>query len=271
MSADSYRALSAIENSMPLPTLAQGLAEGIRTLEPSCTASVVVAIGPQWQQLARCGNIDIASHWTRATAERVSVTDTPEYDAGKLIAPFAAIDLHALLVLAPEQGEQVPGRVLETVRSMLTGGGVLLDRAVDSQRRERLVRRVVSECRLRDRRPPRTTRDLERMVAELWPSASAEVHPISAVGNLPWNARRLITTAARDGYPTMGRTPSHDGLLPADLRSQIAIPIGTDEGAILIEVDAAGEAADTESIATAMRIAHAASEPGARLLGSTDV
>jgi hypothetical protein len=247
---------------MPLPTLAQGLAEGIRSLEPSCTAAVVVGMDSQWQQLGRSGSVDIAPHWTRAIAERISDTDTPEHDAGKLMAPFAAIDLHAMLVLAPEQGEDVSSDVLETIRSMLTGGGVLLDRAIDVQRRERLVRRVVSECRLRDGRPPRTTRDLERMVAELWPGATAELHHASALGNLPWNARRLITTAARDGHPTMGRTPSHDGLLPADLRSQVAIPVGNGEGAILIEFDAAGELPDTDSVTTAMRIAYAASGSG---------
>ncbi|MEO9176253.1 MAG: hypothetical protein ABI317_12135 [Gaiellales bacterium] len=256
---------------MPLPTLAQGLAEGIRTLAPTCTVAVVAAVGSQWQQLARIGSVDIAPHWARAVAERISVTDTPEHDAGQLIAPFAAIELHALLVLAPERGEQVPARVLEAVRSMLTGGGVLLDRAIDAQRRDRLVRRVVSECRLRDGRRPRTTSELEHTLAGLWPKATAELHHGSALGNLPWNARRLIATAARDDHPAIGRTPSHDGLLPADLRNQIAVPIGNGEGAILIEVDAAGETPDTDTVATAMRIACAACESGSSLPRSTGV
>jgi hypothetical protein len=245
------------DHAQPALVVAQGLVEGIRGLVPSCTVAAISAVGATWQMLAHIGTVDLVPHWPRAAADRVRVTDQAEYDAGYLIAPFSAVELPTLLIVAPERGHEIPQRVLEHMRPLLDGGGVLLDRAVAAQRRDRVVRRVLSECRQRHGLEPRTLSDLQAALARLWPDATAAHHPTDALEIGDWGTRRLLRSACEHDDAAIGRSPSHDGLLPADTKNRIAIPTPRYGGAILIETSTAGELPDRDSIATATMIADA--------------
>jgi hypothetical protein len=248
--------------AQPAIVVAQGLVEGIRGLMPGCTVAAISSVGATWQMLAHAGTVELAPHWPRAAADRVRVTDRAEHDAGYLIAPFSAVELPTLLIVAPERGHEIPPRLLEHIRPLLDGGGVLLDRAVAAQRRDRLVRRIVSECRLRNGLEPRSLPDLEIALARLWPDAIATHHPAADVlANCDWGLRRLLRNACELNDAAIGRSPSHDGLLPPDTKSRIAIPAPRDGGAILIETGTAGELPDRDSIATATMIAAAPLRP----------
>jgi hypothetical protein len=54
--------------------------------------------------------------------------------------------------------------------------------------------------------------------------------------------------------PSIGRTPAYEGLMPRDLAYQIAIPMPSRDGALLIECLAGGEEFDTRSLATAIAL-----------------
>ena len=130
-----------------LVEIAYGLANGARTLVPSATAAVVVAIGSEWQLLAKAGPLEIADSWPVAVANQVRDSDLPQQHDGYLLAPFSAIGLHALLIVVAAPGEQMPRRTHALLQPLLDAGGILLDRALTVQERDRAVRRVVRLCR----------------------------------------------------------------------------------------------------------------------------
>lgn len=243
---------AAHSETSALVAVATGLADGIHGLAPTCTAGVVVAIGAQWQLLAQQGPADIASAWCASVAARVRDGDRAIEDANTVVTPFSSVTTHALLVLVAEPG----GHVLsaESVQPLLAAGGVLLDRALAAQRRDREVRRVVLECRARNGYLLRTIDDLERELPALWPSATVRFHARDALGAVAWSLRGPLRTACELGLPTVSRTPAHDGLLPRDLAFRIAIPMPSHNGALLIEGPAAGEEPDAESVATAIEL-----------------
>lgn len=237
-----------------LVAVATGLADGIQSLVPTCTAGVVVGVGGQWQLLAQQGPADIASTWSASGAARVRDSDRAIEDADTVVTPFSAVTLHALLVLVAEPGGPAPSSVNGVVQPLLAAGGVLLDRALAAQRRDHTLRRVVFECRARNGFPLRTTGDLERELHALWPSATSTFHARNALEGVPWSLRGPLRTACDLGLPTVSRTPAHDGLLPRDLAFRIAIPMPSHGGALLIEAHAAGEEPDAESVATAIEL-----------------
>jgi hypothetical protein len=239
---------------LALLAIAAGLADGVHTLIPSATAAVVVAIGPEWQLLASRGPVDIAESWRSAVANQVRDSDLPQQHGDYLVAPFSAVGMHALLIVASETSEQMPRRAHALVQPLLDAGGILLDRAIVVQQRERAVRRVVRLCQLKEARPVRTMADLERTVASLWPNASVRFHDPNDLADTPWSARRLVRIACDLDQPSIGRTPAYDGLMPCDLRYQVAIPMPSHNGALLIECSAGGEEFDTRSLATAIAL-----------------
>jgi hypothetical protein len=239
---------------LALLEIAAGLADGVHTLIPSATAAVVVAIGPEWQLLATRGPIDIAEGWRGAIANQVRDSDLPQQHGDYLVAPFSAVGMHALLIVASETSDQMPRRAHALVQPLLDAGGILLDRAIIVQQRERAVRRVVRLCQLKETRPLRTIADLERTVASLWPNAVVRFHDPNELGGTPWSARRLVRIACDLDQPSIGRTPAYDGLMPRDLRYQVAIPMPSQDGALLIECSAGGEEFDTRSLATAIAL-----------------
>jgi hypothetical protein len=238
-----------------LVAVAAGLADGIHSLAPTCTAAVAVAIGAQWQLLAQQGPADVASTWRASVAERVRDSDRTIEDANIVVAPFSSVRLHALLVLVAEPAGRVQFSADSFVEPLLAAGGVLLDRALAAQQRDRAIRRVVLECRARNGYLLRTIDDLERELHALWPNATVRFHGRNALEGAPCSLRGPLRTACNLGLPTVSRTPAHDGLLPQELAFRIAIPMPTREGALLIEAHAAGEEPDAESVATAIELA----------------
>ena len=232
--------------------IAYGLANGVHTLIPSATAAVVVSIGSDWQLLAQTGPVDISSTWRANVADQVRDSDLPQQHSDHLVAPFSAVGLHALLIVESATSDQMPRRAHAIVQPLLDAGGILLDRALEVQDRDRAVRRVVRLCQHENARPAHTISDLERAVASLWPEATARfLHPAD-LSDTCWSSRRLVRTACELDQPSVGSTPDHDGLMPIDLIYQIAIPVPSTGGAILVDVRAGGEELDVRSLATAI-------------------
>jgi hypothetical protein len=235
--------------------IAAGLADGVHTLIPSATAAIVVAIDSDWQLVAVRGPIDIAAGWLPEIADQVRDSDLPQQHGTYLVAPFSAVGTHALLIVATETREQMPRRAHAIVQPLLDAGGILIDRALAVQERDRAVRRVVRLCaETNAAHPVRTITDLERAVASLWPGATARLHDPHELAGSCWSARRLVRVACDLGQPSIGRTPAYEGLMPRDLLYQVAIPVASVDGAILIEVPAGGEELDTRSLATAISL-----------------
>jgi hypothetical protein len=234
--------------------IANGLADGVHTLIPAATAAVVVAVGSDWQLLAARGPIDIAATWRATVANQVRDSDLPQQHADCLIAPFSSVGMHALLIVATESADQMPRRAHGIVQPLLDAGGILLDRALAVQERDRAVRRVVRLCQKKDVRPLSTIHDLEELVGSLWPSATARFYTPDALAGTAWSARRLVRIACDLDQPSIGRTPAYDGLMPRDLTYLVAIPVPSQGGALLIEAPAGGEEFDTRTLATAISL-----------------
>jgi hypothetical protein len=232
--------------------IAYGLANGVHTLIPSATAAVVVSIGSDWQLLAQTGPVDISSTWRANVADQVRDSDLPQQHSDHLVAPFSAVGLHALLIVESASSDHMPRRAHAIVQPLLDAGGILLDRALAVQERDRAVRRVVRLCQYEHARPAHTISDLERAVASLWPEATARFHDPANLSDTCWSSRRLVRTACALDQPSVGRTPAYEGLMPLDLVYQVAIPVPSIGGAILVSVRAGGEALDTRSLATAI-------------------
>jgi hypothetical protein len=240
--------------AFPLLEIAAGLAAGVHALVPSTTVAVVAAIGSEWQLLASRGSIDVAATWRATIANQVRDSDLPQKHGNYLVSPFASVDMHALLIVTAESAEQMPRRANAIVQPLLDAGGILLDRALAVQERDRTVRRMVRRCEERDVRPVRTITELEDAIASLWPDTTAHFYDPNDLAGTCWSARRLVRVACDLDQPSIGRTPAYDGLMPRDLTYQITIPVPSREGAILIESPAAGEEFDVRSLATAIAL-----------------
>jgi hypothetical protein len=250
--APSRTAMTREPGAHALVEIAYGLANGAHTLVPSATAAVVVAIGSEWQLLAQAGPLAIADSWPAAVANQVRDSDLPQQHDGYLVAPFSAIGLHALLIVAAAPGDQMPRRTHALLQPLLDAGGILLDRALAVQERDRAVRRVVRLCRHESSRASHTLVEVEHAVASLWPGAKARLHDPSDLFGACWSSRRLVRTACELDQPSVGRTPAYDGLMPLGLTYLVALPVPSQDGAILVEVPAGGEELDARSLATAI-------------------
>jgi hypothetical protein len=245
-------ALTREPGAHALIEIAYGLANGAHTLIPSATAAVVVSIGSEWQLLAQAGPLEITDSWPVDVASQVRDSDLAQQHGEYLVAPFSAIGLHALLIVVVASHEQMPRRSHALVQPLLDAGGILLDRALAVQERDRAVRRVVRLCQHEGRNAPHTIVEVEHAVASLWPSARARFHDPSDLSSACWSTRRLVRTACDLDQPSIGRTPAYDGLMPLDLAYQVAIPVPSQHGAILVQMPAGGEELDTRSLATAI-------------------
>jgi hypothetical protein len=98
-------------------------------LVPTATVAVVVEIDSQWRPLAQRGPIDVSTVWRADLARHVRDSDHASYDRGYFVAPFSAIDLHALLVIVAEDDAGMPNDVHHLVKPVLDSGGVAFDRA----------------------------------------------------------------------------------------------------------------------------------------------
>ena len=106
-------------------------------LAPGATVAVVVEIDSQWQPLAQRGPIDLSEAWRPDLAEIVRESDHASYDRGYFVAPFSAVDVHALLVIVAESDADIPIDVHRLVKPLLDTGGVAFDRAFAAAERER--------------------------------------------------------------------------------------------------------------------------------------
>jgi hypothetical protein len=246
---------------LPLIDIAAGLANGVQMLLPGCTAGVVIALGDEWQLLASRGPAELTSSWRQAVAAQVRDTDRSEQQDGYLVAPFSSVTAHVVLVIEANDGEELPERILSIVQPLLDAGGILLDRALAVQERDRAVRRVVLLCKERPRRPGNSIDDLEYALPLLWPDTTAHFYDRTVLAGASWSCRRLVRTACDLDQPTVSRRPVNAGLLGANLRYQIAIPLREHGGALVVDVPAGGEELDTRSVAAAIAMTRESGYP----------
>ncbi len=246
---------------LPLLDIAEGLANGVQTLLPRCTAGVVVGLGAEWQLLAARGPGDVAAHFDEALAAQVRDSDVAAQHGGLLVAPFSSVTGHVLLVLVADDGLELPERAAAIVQPLLDAGGILLDRALAVQDRDRAVRRVVLLCQEHSGRQGRAIADLEHALTLLWPDSTAGFYDLTALTGASWSCRRLVRTACELDQTTISRRPVKAGLLGRDLRYQIAIPLREHGGALVVDVPAGGEELDTRSVAAAIAMTRESSQP----------
>jgi hypothetical protein len=243
----------------PLLEIAEGLANGVHTLLPGCTAAVIVALGDEWQLLASRGQSDTFGSFDAALAGLVRGSDEPAERPGHLVAPFASVTVHALLVLIGDDGQELPERAPAIVLPLLDAGGILLDRAIAVQERDRAVRRVVLLCQEHTGRPPHSRAYIEHALTLLWPDTRVRFYDRATLAGASWSERRIVRTACDLDRPTISRRPVSAGLLERDHRYQIAIPMLEQLGALVIDMPAAGEELDTRSVAAAVALTRDAS------------
>jgi hypothetical protein len=129
-----------------LGRVAAGLADAIHTVLPRCTAAlVVVGEDSGWRLLAKRGAVDVSSGWREAAVCQVRDSDRSFEEADYLVAPFSAVALHVVLVLAPSAGEPLTEGAHVIVQPLLDAGGILLDQALTEGRRDVACRRVVED------------------------------------------------------------------------------------------------------------------------------
>lgn len=129
-----------------LGRVAAGLADAIHTVLPRCTAAlVVVGEDSEWRVLAQRGAVDVSSGWREAVARGVRDSDRSFEEANYLVAPFSAVALHIMLVLAPPVGEPLTEGAHVMVQPLLDAGGILLDQALTAGTRDFRRRRVVED------------------------------------------------------------------------------------------------------------------------------
>jgi hypothetical protein len=75
--------------------------------------------------------------WRPDLAEIVRESDYASYDRGYFVAPFSAVDVHALLVIVAESDAEIPIDVHRLMKPLLDTGGVAFDRASAAAERER--------------------------------------------------------------------------------------------------------------------------------------
>jgi hypothetical protein len=128
---DDYResAIRREHTEEALACAASGLMQSTQVHAPRCTAAIViVGDSGEWRVLAKRGPADVSSARFREIACCVRDTDRP-FEERDFIAPFAAVKMHAMLILAPHPGERLPTSVGEELQHLLHAGGVILDDA----------------------------------------------------------------------------------------------------------------------------------------------
>jgi hypothetical protein len=245
---------------LPLIDIAEALADGVHLLLPTCTTGVVIALGDQWQLLASRGPAELGARWRDAVAAQVRDSDDPHEHEGYLVAPFSSVTAHVLLVV--EASLELPERVLPIVQPLLDAGGILLDRAIAVQERDRAVRRTVLLCKERPRRLVESLGDLEYALSLLWPDTTVRFYDRAILSGASWSCRRLIRSACDLDRATIAHRPIDAGLLAADLRYQLAIPLREHGGALIVDLPAGGEELDTQSVAAAIAMTRESGHPG---------
>lgn len=243
-----------VGGGLPLVDVAAAVAAAARGLVPSCTCALVTRIGRFWQVLAQCGPADITGYREQHLASlelvRSGVIRSGRHLVTGLDSRFAA----ACLVLIAAPGDEVPERAPELLQSMLECAATKLDAAAALQRRDRAIRRMELIRAQADGAELRTVRDVEQAVASLWPVTTVRYVSRDAAMALERPLRRLVAEACSTGRLSAEEPPEREMLLPADWKHRVVVPVSK-SGALLLEVAAAGEPLDDESVAAAMVVA----------------
>ncbi len=225
-----------------------------RGLVPSCTAALVIKVGQSWQVLSQSGQADVIGYHRRQLAAldlgRCGVVLTERH----LVAGLNARSAPMCLLLVAAHGREVPDRAPELLHSMLECAAEKLDAAAALQHRDRALRRLELLRVQGDGDELRSVRDLERLVASLWPLSTVRYLSRDAALGLERRLRRVVGEACTSGSMKVDTTSDDTSLRPVDWTHRVAVPV-TKQAALLIEPAAAGEALDEESVAAAAVVA----------------
>ena len=203
----------------------------------------------------RRGPIDVSATWRATVADQVRDSDLPQQHADHLVAPFSAVGLHALLIVEASSSEQMPRRAHAIVQPLLDAGGILLDRALAraGARPRRAPRRASLPARERARRAhdrrPRARRGIALARGDGTVPRPRPISPAPA-GRPGGSCAPPASSISRASAASRAMTAS----CPATSIYQVAIPVPSTSGAILVEVRAGGEELDTRSLATAIAL-----------------
>jgi hypothetical protein len=238
----------------PLVEVAAALVQVVRGVLPSCTCAVVTEIGGAWQTIARGGPADETAYLTGHLAD-LDLTRCDVAMAGRhLVARLPSRRVPAfLLLLSSRDDADLPTGTAGRIYGLLDEAGPKLDAAAGLQRRERALRRLeVLHTHGTGADPVRDVRELEEVVAGLWPAATARYVPRGTAEGLDPVAARIVREACACST-TIVASPLSDAtppLHPVDHAHRLAVVI-PGSGALLVEVAAAGEELDLESVAAA--------------------
>jgi GGDEF domain-containing protein len=118
------------------------------------------------------------------------------------------------------------------------------------QRRDRALRRLELLRLQGGGEHVRSVRELETVVAALWPRSSVRYIARDAAATTERPIRRLIREACSNGTTAVDASPDGASLLTPHWTHRLAVPV-SNNGALLIEPAAAGEVLDEESVAAA--------------------
>ena len=239
---------------LPLVDVANAVTAAARGLVPSCTAALVIKVGQSWQVLSQSGQADVIGYHRRQLAAldlgRCGVVLTERH----LVAGLKARSAPMCLLLVAAHGREVPERAPELLHSMLECAAEKLDAAAALQHRDRALRRLELLRVQGDGDELRSVRDLERLVASLWPLSTVRYLSRDAALGLERRLRRVVGEACTSGSMKVDTTSDDTSLRPVDWTHRVAVPV-TKQAALLIEPAAAGEALDEESVAAAAVVA----------------
>ncbi len=237
-------------SALPLIDVACAVTAAARGLVPSCTAALVTRVGRSWQILAQNGPADVIGYHRRELASldlgRCGITLSDQHLVAGLDTRGAAI----CLVLVAAHGREVPVRAPDLLQSILDCAAEKLDEAAALQRRDRAIRRMELLRGQGQEAGLRSMRDLEDLVASLWPLATVRYLSRDAALGLERRLRRIIGEACTTGNVAVDATSDDPNLRTPDWTHRVAVPVSK-HGALLIEPAAAGEMLDEETVAAA--------------------
>jgi hypothetical protein len=237
----------------PLLEAASSIVHTVRSVVPSCTGALVTEIGGAWQTVARSGPADETAYLTAHLADLDLARCDVALARRHLVARLPTRRVPACLVLLSSRADDLPAGIAGRITGLLDDAGPQLDEAAARQRRDRALRRLeVLHSHGAGADPVSHVRQLEEVVAGLWPVATARYVARGTADGLDPTAARIVREACACSTtivasPHSDATPS---LQPVDHAHRLAVVI-PGSGALLLEVAAAGEELDVESVAAA--------------------
>lgn len=233
----------------PVGDVAGALVGAVTALVPGASCALIARIGAGWQMLAHAGSQDLGRYFERHLATVDLELPERVIAARHLVSALPAAAASARVIVVAEPGSVLPDATFDAVEALLEGAAPKLDAAFSIQARDRAVRRAeMLNAQADGRRPIHQPDELASVVAALWSLASASVVTTRAVAATSQADAALVREACTGRTTAVAIPPAPSrALLPVDFAHRLAVATGP-HTAILVEVPAAGEELDAETI-----------------------